>query len=173
VGPYLQACVSVLKMDDKTDYFEDQIMNKKVPFWEKKTLEEMTEAEWEALCDRCGKCCLHKIEDVESGEVHFTNVACRLLDVKTCQCKDYDHRSALVPDCFPLTPELVRKVNWLPESCAYRRLAEGRGLAWWHPLVSGDPDTVRYVAVSVCGKIVREEEVDLADLEDMVVDWFD
>jgi len=148
-------------------------MKTEIPFWEKKTLEEMTPEEWEALCDRCGKCCLHKIEDVESGRVYVTNVACRLLDFRTCQCRDYTHRSSQVKDCFPLTPKMVREVNWLPESCAYRRLTEGRRLAWWHPLVSGDPDTVRTAGVSVCGKVVGEDEVDLADLEDMVVDWFD
>lgn len=143
------------------------------PFWEVKTLEEMSPEEWEALCDGCGKCCLHKIEDEDSGEVYFTNVACRLLDLNTCRCMDYAHRSKSVPECFPLTPALIRDVNWLPESCAYRRLAEGRSLAWWHPLISGDPTTVRYVGESVCGKAVSEEDVDLADLEDMVVDWFD
>ena len=148
-------------------------MNDNIPFWEKKTLEEMTQEEWEALCDQCGKCCLHKIEDIESGEVYYTNVACRLLDLKTCQCKDYAHRSEVVPDCFPLTPKLVREINWLPESCAYRRLAEGRSLAWWHPLVSGDSTSIRFAGVSVCGKVVGEDEVDMDDLEDMVVDWFD
>jgi len=148
-------------------------MKTEIPFWEKKTLEEMTPEEWESLCDRCGKCCLYKIEDVVTDRVYFTNVACRLLDLKTCQCRDYAHRSSQVRDCFPLTPKMVREINWLPESCAYRRLAEGRRLAWWHPLVSGDPDTVRTMGVSVCGKVVGEDEVDLADLEDMVVDWFD
>lgn len=148
-------------------------MKIETPFWEKKTLEEMTRQEWEALCDRCGKCCLHKIEDVESGKIYFTNVACRLLDLRTCQCRDYSHRSKQVRDCFPLTPKMAREVNWLPESCAYRQLAEGRSLAWWHPLVSGDPATVRAAGVSVCGRVVVEDEVDLEDLEDMVVDWFD
>ena len=147
-------------------------MENDLPFWEVKNLEEMTPEEWEALCDGCGKCCLHKIEDVDSGEVYFTNVACRLLDLNTCKCKDYSHRSECVPECFPLTPAIIREVNWLPESCAYRRLAEGRGLAWWHPLVSGDPTTIRYVGATVCGKAVSEEDVDLEDLEDMVVDWF-
>ena len=148
-------------------------MEIKKPFWEVKTLEEMTPEEWESLCDGCGKCCLHKIEDTDSGEVYFTNVACRLLDLSTCQCRDYLHRVECVPECFPLTPEIIRKVNWLPESCAYRRLAEGHSLAWWHPLISGDSKSVCYVGASIYGKAVSEEEVDLADLEDMVVDWFD
>lgn len=142
-------------------------------FWKTKTLEEMTAEEWEWLCDCCGKCCLHKLEDVDSGQVYYTNVACRLLDSALCVCKDYDHRTEIVPDCFPLTPEIVHAVSWLPESCAYRRLAEGRSLAWWHPLVSGEQKTIYQAGVSVCGKIVTEEDVDLSDLEDMVVDWFD
>ncbi len=103
----------------------------------------------------------------------YTNVACRLLDLKTCRCQDYANRSRLVPDCLQLTADLAKELSWLPESCAYRRLAEGRPLAWWHPLNSGDPETVRQVGVSVCGKAVAEAEVDLGDLEDMVVDWFD
>lgn len=142
-------------------------------FWEIKTLAELTPEQWEALCDGCGKCCLHKIEDIDSGEVYYTNVACRLLDLRTCRCRDYANRSTLVPDCLRLSADLVDELGWLPESCAYRRIAEGRGLAWWHPLISGDPATVRQVGVAVCGKAVPEQDVDLDDLEDMVVDWFD
>ena len=141
-------------------------------FWEEKTLEELSPEEWEALCDGCGKCCLHKLEDEDSGEVYYTNVACRLLDLNTGLCSDYPNRSKVVKDCFPLTSGIVREVNWLPETCAYRLVAEGKALPWWHPLVSGDPGTVRQMGISVCGKAVSEEEVDLDDLEDMVVDWF-
>jgi uncharacterized cysteine cluster protein YcgN (CxxCxxCC family) len=142
-------------------------------FWETKTLEDMTPEEWEALCDGCAKCCLFKIEDIDTGEIFFTNVTCRLLDLGTCRCTDYAHRITVVPDCLQLTPEMAREINWLPESCAYRRLAEGRGLAWWHPLVSGDPNTVHKMGRSIIGKVVSEADVDLEDLEDMVVDWFD
>lgn len=142
-------------------------------FWEEKKLAELTAEEWESLCDGCAKCCLHKIEDIDSGEVYYTNVACRLLDLNTCRCSDYANRSRLVPDCLRLSADQVGQLSWLPESCAYRRVAEGRPLAWWHPLVSGDSATVRQVGVAVCGKVVAEEEVDLDDLEDMVVDWFD
>jgi len=142
-------------------------------FWEEKKLAELTAEEWESLCDGCAKCCLHKIEDIDSGEVYYTNVACRLLDLNTCRCSDYANRSRLVPDCLRLSADLVGQLSWLPESCAYRRVAEGRPLAWWHPLVSGNPATVRQVGVAVCGKVVAEGEVDLDDLEDMVVDWFD
>ena len=142
-------------------------------FWEEKTLAELTPEEWESLCDGCAKCCLHKIEDIDSGEVYYTNVACRLLDLKTCRCSDYANRSRLVPDCLQLSADLVGQLSWLPESCAYRRVAEGKPLAWWHPLISGDPATVGQAGVAVCGKVVAEGEVDLDDLEDMVVDWFD
>lgn len=142
-------------------------------FWEHRTLEEMTSEEWEALCDGCAKCCLHKIEDMDTGEVYFTNVACRMLDLDTCRCRDYLHRSVVVPDCLQLTPALARELNWLPESCAYRRLAKGRGLDEWHPLISGKRKTVIQAGVSVKGKVVSESDVDLDDLEDRVVDWFD
>lgn len=142
-------------------------------FWKTKTLEELTTEEWEALCDGCGKCCLHKIEDEDSGKVYFTCVACRLLDLEACRCLDYEHRSEQVRDCVPLTLDMVRSITWLPESCAYRRLAEGRGLAWWHPLVSGDPSSVQRAGISVCGRAIPEAQADLSNLEGMVVDWFD
>ena len=143
------------------------------PYWQTKTLQEMAPEEWEALCDGCAKCCLHKIEDEDTGQVYFTYVACRLLDNTTCRCDDYEHRSEQVKDCVPLSVEMVDTIQWLPRSCAYRRLAEGRGLAWWHPLVSGDPMTVRDAGESVCGKVIPEGQVNLAKLEKMVVDWFD
>jgi len=146
---------------------------KEAPFWETKTLEELSTEEWESLCDDCAKCCLHKLEDVDSGVVYYTNVVCRYLDMDTGLCTDYEHRHELVPDCVFLTPEMVRNVNWLPKSCAYRRIAEGRGLAWWHPLVSGDEKSVRMAGISILGKAISEDKVDLADLEDMVVDWFE
>jgi len=148
-------------------------LNKEAPFWKTKTFEEMTPDEWESLCDGCAKCCLHKIEDMDTGEVFFTNVACWLLDINTCRCKDYQHRSEVVSDCLVLNPELLKEINWLPESCAYRRLVEGRDLAWWHPLVSGDQNTVLQAGISICGKIVPEDMVNLDRIEERVVDWFD
>jgi uncharacterized cysteine cluster protein YcgN (CxxCxxCC family) len=145
----------------------------KEPFWKVKSLWQLNKTEWELLCDGCGKCCLHKIEDVDSGMVYTTDVACRLLDIETCQCKDYQNRERLVNDCVALTPAMMREIHWLPKSCAYRRLADGRGLAWWHPLVSGDPNTVIQAGISIFGKVVSEEKVNSADIEERVVDWFD
>jgi hypothetical protein len=142
-------------------------------FWHTRALEALTLEEWEALCDRCGKCCLHKIEDEDSGQVYFTDVACRLLNLDTCQCMDYEHPTQEVPDCLSPTADRVSAIYWLPESCAYRRVAEGRGLAWWHPLVSGDPNTVMQAGISVCGRVILEADADLNALEDRVVDWFD
>ena len=121
------------------------------PFWEAKSFHEMTLEEWESLCDGCAKCCLFKIEDAETGAINFTDIACRLLDVHICRCKVYEHRSEIVKDCTHLTPEMVHQVSWLPESCAYRRLLEGRGLARWHPLISGNRDSVHQANVSILG----------------------
>lgn len=142
-------------------------------FWRTKRLEEMSPEEWEALCDGCGRCCLHKIEDEDSGQVSFTNVACRLLDTETCLCKHYVHRSDIIADCLVLSIDNVHNIQWLPKSCAYRRIRERRGLAWWHPLVSGDPDSVRQAGISVCSGLVSETSIDLYHLEDYIVDWFD
>jgi len=148
-------------------------MEEQPAFWEYKTLDQMTSEEWELLCDGCAKCCLHKIEDHDSGKVYFTNIACRLLDCQTCRCQDYDHRSKSIHDCVSLTPSLAYELQWLPKTCAYRRMAEGRGLAWWHPLVSGDSDTVCQAKVSVCDRVIPESLIDLSELEDYIVDWFD
>lgn len=140
-------------------------------FWKHKTLEEMTVDEWEALCDRCSKCCLFKLRE-EDGSLHYTNVVCRLMDMQTCLCCDYANRHENVPDCVYVTPELARTADWLPRTCAYRLLAEGKELPWWHPLRSGRAETVRMAGQSVFGKVVSEDEVDEDDLEDMVADWF-
>jgi uncharacterized cysteine cluster protein YcgN (CxxCxxCC family) len=123
----------------------------KKPFWETKRLEQMSPGEWDSLCDGCGQCCLNKLEDEDSGQIFLTRLSCALLDLGTCRCKDYENRFARMPDCLSIDVKAVRKLKWLPESCAYRRLHEGRGLAWWHPLVSGDPDTVHQAGVSVRG----------------------
>ncbi len=137
-------------------------------FWERFALAELTTAEWEALCDGCGKCCLHKLEDEETGRMWRTNVACRLLDRHSGRCSDYARRVTLVPDCVTLTAATLSSIDWLPASCAYRRVADGRGLADWHPLLSGDPESVHLAGASVRGWTVSETDVD--DLEDHVLD---
>jgi uncharacterized cysteine cluster protein YcgN (CxxCxxCC family) len=139
------------------------------PFWKVKELEDMSREEWESLCDGCGKCCLYKLEDDETGVISFTNVACKLLDAKSCQCSDYKNRKKHVPDCQVFNAKKVRKIHWLPSTCAYRLLAEGKDLPRWHPLVSGHPSTVHKAGVSVRNKIVSETQV--KNLEDFVVDW--
>jgi hypothetical protein len=140
-------------------------------FWEEKALDEMTPAEWESLCDGCGRCCVLKLEDADTGEVHYTDIACRLFDDATCRCGNYALRRQLVTGCVVLSPEnLPRVADWLPRSCAYRRLHEGRGLADWHPLVSGDPDSVHRAGISLRGRTVPEYEVAEEDHEDHIVD---
>jgi uncharacterized cysteine cluster protein YcgN (CxxCxxCC family) len=138
-------------------------------FWKRKRLSEMTREEWESLCDGCGRCCLHKLRDDDTGELSFTNVACRLLDLTTARCGDYARRRSRIPDCVSLTPQGLSEIDWLPPSCAYRRLAEGRDLAWWHPLVSGSPDTVHAAGVSVRGRAISERRA--GPLEHHIVDW--
>jgi uncharacterized cysteine cluster protein YcgN (CxxCxxCC family) len=137
-------------------------------FWEL-SLSELSRAEWESLCDGCGRCCLHKIEDDETGEIADTNVACKLLDTETAQCCDYRHRKAFVPDCLRLTLKLVETVPWLPETCAYRRRAEGRPLPDWHHLLTGSREAMVRAGASVAGKVVSEN--DAGPLEHHIVDW--
>ena len=136
-------------------------------FWEK-PLESLSRSEWEALCDGCGKCCLHKLEDYDTGEVQATNIACKLLDRFSCRCSNYRGRRAFVPDCLRLTPETVPKLPWLPGTCAYRLRAEGKPLPDWHYLISGDRETVHEAGISVRGWTISEE--DAGDLELHLVD---
>jgi uncharacterized cysteine cluster protein YcgN (CxxCxxCC family) len=129
-----------------------------VPFWRRKAMSEMTRAEWESLCDGCGRCCLNKLIDEDTNATVYTDVSCKLLDCTSCRCSDYAHRQAKVKDCVRLTPRNVRRLKWLPPTCAYRLVAEGKDLAWWHPLVSGDPETVHTAGISVRGRVAASEK---------------
>jgi uncharacterized cysteine cluster protein YcgN (CxxCxxCC family) len=140
-------------------------------FWQSKRLAEMTPAEWESLCDGCGRCCLKKLEDETTGKVVYTDVACRLLDRERCRCTRYAQRHALVQDCVALDADSTETMRWLPTTCAYRRLAEGKPLEWWHPLVSGDPETVHSAGVSVRGRALPENAVGDDELETRVIRW--
>ena len=142
------------------------------PFWQAKPLWAFSALEWEAVCDGCAKCCLVKLEDeAEPETVYFTDVACRLLDLGTCRCTDYANRTERVPGCARLAPDRLDLLAVMPPSCAYRRLAEGRGLPDWHHLVNGEPGTIHATGRSVMGRAVGEAEVDPAELEDRLVDW--
>ncbi len=140
-------------------------------FWERFPLEDLNPDEWEALCDNCGRCCLRKLEDADTGEVEYTNVVCRLFDADNCTCGQYALRKQLVPDCVILTPEnLERIAYWMPATCAYRLLHEGRPLFDWHPLVSGRPESVREAGISMHNRVVHEFEVEEEDLEHYIVE---
>jgi len=141
------------------------------PFWQEKSLMEMTRAEWESLCDGCGRCCLKKLEDEDTGKVVYTDVACKLLDRDRCRCKHYDERVRHVPDCVELTADKLAELRWLPSTCAYRRLYEGKPLEWWHPLVSGDPGTVHEAGISVRGRTLAETAIPLEELETRAIRW--
>jgi uncharacterized protein len=147
-------------------------MPEPIPFWRRKALSEMTKTEWESLCDGCGRCCLNKLIDEDTNETVFTDVGCKLLDTKACRCTDYANRQRKVRDCVRLTPRNVRRLSWLPPTCAYRLVANKQDLAWWHPLVSGRKDTVHEAGISVRGR-VSAIETDVPDdrLEDFIVKW--
>ena len=141
------------------------------PFWKTKTLTEMSPAEWESLCDGCGRCCLIKLEDEDTGEVALTNLSCHLLNIGSCRCSDYPNRRSKVPDCVKLEPEDIAGLDWLPETCAYRLVHEGKGLAWWHPLVSGDCETVHQAGISVRGMARSENGIDESDMFSFIIKW--
>jgi uncharacterized protein len=141
------------------------------PFWRVKKLAQMSRTEWESLCDGCAKCCLVKLEYDDTGEIEHTEIACRLLDLNSCRCSDYPSRQKKVADCISLTPRKVGQLRWLPSTCAYRLVAEGRDLYWWHPLVSGDPETVHQAGISVRGRVIGEDQA--GEPENHVIDWVD
>ena len=139
------------------------------PFWKHKTLAQMNKQEWEAICDGCGMCCVNKLEYEGTGEIAQTDTCCKLLDPKTARCMDYKNRKKIVPDCIQLTPKVVAKMDWLPKTCGYRLVHFGQDLYWWHPLVSGDPQTVHSSGVSVAGKTISERKAGL--LEHHLAEW--
>jgi len=142
-----------------------------IPFWQRKRLSEMTPKEWESLCDGCGKCCLNKLEDEDTGEVYHTDLVCRYMDKDSCQCTVYPDRLSKVPGCTVLTPDTVKDYYWLPYTCGYRTLAEGRPLADWHPLCSGNPDSVHEAGVSIRHKVIHEDQVAEEDWEEHIIHW--
>ncbi len=140
-------------------------------FWETEALTDLTPSEWEALCDGCGKCCLRKLEFEDTGEVEYTNIACRLLDRGTCRCRDYANRKKIVTDCVVVTAEKLDQIlYWMPSTCGYRLMAEGRPLEPWHPLISGRANSVAEAGISLAGHMVSEEGVDDDDLENYIVE---
>ena len=138
------------------------------PFWQTKRLDQMNDDEWESLCDGCGQCCLNKLQDADTDEIYFTNVACNQLNIKTCQCRNYERRFEYEEDCIKLTRENLTQFNWLPRTCAYRLLGEGKALPAWHPLLSGSKSAMHAQRISVRYIAVRESEV--RDWEDHIID---
>ena len=140
-------------------------------FWEQRSLSELSEREWESLCDGCARCCLHKLEDADSGEVYYTRVRCRYLDEQSCRCTDYANRSTLVPNCIRLRPQDLSGYDWLPPTCAYRLLAAGEALPAWHPLISGDPESVHAAGISIRGQSISDEFVHPDGYDEHIVHW--
>ena len=140
-------------------------------FWQDYTIDELNTSEWEALCDGCGLCCLVKLEDEDTNEVVYTKLACTLLNCETAQCQDYPNRKKHVPDCIQLTPDILRKIKWLPSTCAYRRRHEGKSLPKWHYLITGDRETVKLARKSAAGRCIPEDDIDPDHIEDHIVRW--
>jgi uncharacterized cysteine cluster protein YcgN (CxxCxxCC family) len=138
-------------------------------FWETKKLAEMTPKEWESICDGCAKCCLNKLEDEQSGEIFFTSVVCELIDLESCRCTQYQKRTVLVPECIDLTQHDFSEYTWLPDTCAYKRLNDGKTLPSWHPLITGNPDSVFNVGASIRSFAIKESQAD--DLENHIIEW--
>ncbi|MGD8341883.1 MAG: YcgN family cysteine cluster protein [Gammaproteobacteria bacterium] len=141
------------------------------PFWQTRSLAELSEKEWESLCDGCGRCCLRKLEDADSGSIAYTDVSCRLFDSESCRCRDYQHRTELVADCVKLRPGDREQLKWMPSTCAYRLLDAGKPLPDWHPLVSGTQQSVRDAGIAVARRCVSEEFVHEDEIEFRIIDW--
>lgn len=139
-------------------------------FWETTPLNKMSPQQWESLCDGCAQCCRHKLEEEETGDIYFTRVVCRLLDMDKCQCTSYEQRHILNPECVELTPEVILQLHWLPETCAYRRLAFREPLPAWHPLLTGEPLSVHHSGSSVRGKVLSENVINMDDLEEYIIE---
>ena len=140
-------------------------------FWETKNLIDMNENEWESLCDKCGKCCVIKLEDFDTQEVHYTNVSCKLLCEKSASCKDYENRKSIVPDCIILSPDNLKDLKWMPETCAYKLLNEGKNLPYWHPLLSGNDKEIVNSGNSVKNRVTNENKIKIKDLPDYIFNW--
>lgn len=143
------------------------------PFWQTKPLQALSPSEWESLCDGCGKCCLHKLEDEDDGQVYYTQVACRYLNTQTARCSTYGERKKKVAACITLTPETLHQYPWLPSSCAYKRLAQGQPLPDWHPLITGNPASVKTAGQSVAGRVLSAAKVPSRYHQDHVIHWVD
>lgn len=142
-------------------------------FWEEKTLAQMSTEEWEQICDGCARCCMIKLEDEDDGSVHHTSLVCHLLDIEACRCTRYAERHQLVRDCIEFTADLAGELDWLPSTCGYRRLAEGLPLLPWHPLLSGDPDSVHQAGISVRDRVIPVQLVHEDEHADHVIDWIE
>ena len=140
-------------------------------FWETKNLIDMNENEWESLCDKCGKCCVIKLEDFDTQEVHYTNVSCKLLCEKSASCKDYKNRNSIVSDCIILSPDNLNDLKWMPETCAYKLLNEGKNLPYWHPLISGNDKEIVNSGNSVKNRVTNENEIKIKNLPDYIFNW--
>ena len=140
-----------------------------LPFWKQKKLNQLNDIEWESLCDGCARCCLHKLEDIDTNELCFTNITCKLLDINSCRCMKYDERFKWVPDCISLRQDLEQTIKWLPSTCAYRLISEGKDLPNWHPLISNDPSSVEKAGISIKHLAQSEDDID-DDFQNHIID---
>jgi uncharacterized cysteine cluster protein YcgN (CxxCxxCC family) len=154
----------------KQDVESLRVMNRNNEFWKKKSLNQMTRYEWELLCDGCGICCLHKLEDRKTGKVFYTSVACQFLDIEKCRCTVYNDPYLTPSDCMKITPKMVKGLRWLPKTCAYRKMAEQKELEWWHPLISGNADSVHQAGISVRDRAVPEQQVHPDDIKNFIIE---